>query len=75
MFRLNTEGQLTSGEWCTNADSYGSAILVAWCTPGSTDGPWEFRRGDQGSENQGQLFHTKIGFDRGFIWIFHFERT
>ena len=42
MFRLNVEGQLTSGEWCANVDASG-AINVQWCTMGSTDGPWEYR--------------------------------
>lgn len=42
MFRLNTEGQLTSGEWCTNVDG-SSVINVQWCAMGSVDGPWEYR--------------------------------
>ena len=42
MFRLNTEGQLTSGEWCANADASG-AVTVQWCAMGTTDGPWEFK--------------------------------
>ena len=61
MFRLNTEGQLTSGEWCANADNPGQGLVVAWCNPGTVDGPWEFQRGDHGAENQGQLFHSKLG--------------
>jgi hypothetical protein len=42
MFRLNTEGQLTSGEWCTSVDASGS-INVQWCNMGTVDGPWEYR--------------------------------
>ena len=61
MFRLNTEGQLTSGEWCTNSDSSGTGLLIAWCTPGTADGPWEFQRSDHGGDNQGQLLHSKLG--------------
>lgn len=42
MFRLNVEGQLTSGEWCGNVDN-SAAINVQWCNMGSVDGPWEYR--------------------------------
>jgi hypothetical protein len=54
MFRLNTEGQLTSGEWCTNVDSSGG-ITVQWCTMGTTDGPWEYR------PEQKQMYHKTLG--------------
>jgi hypothetical protein len=42
MFRLNTKGQLTSGEWCANADSAGD-VTVQWCAMGTVDGPWEYK--------------------------------
>ena len=62
MFRLNTKGQLTSGEWCTTADGGSSGLLVSWCTPGTVDGPWEFSpRSDNGPADQGHLIHTKLG--------------
>jgi polypeptide N-acetylgalactosaminyltransferase len=41
LFRLNTEGQLTSGEWCLKAER-GDRVTVAWCEMGTTDGPWEY---------------------------------
>ncbi|CAB4061456.1 GALNT [Lepeophtheirus salmonis] len=50
MFRLNTEGQLTSGEWCQTADSSGS-VSIQWCSFGSVSGPWEFK------ENLRQIYH------------------
>lgn len=55
LFRLNTEGQLTSGEWCTDLDNSGSSITVQWCRPGDNSGPWEYR------EEEGQLYHRKKG--------------
>ena len=46
LFRLNTEGQLTSGEWCTDLDHQGD-IVVKWCNPGDNSGPWEYRKEEQ----------------------------
>ena len=54
LFRLNTEGQLTSGEWCTDADGSG-AITVNWCRAGDNSGPWEYREAEQ------QMYHRKRG--------------
>ena len=42
MYRLNTEGQLTSGEWCTNVQQ-GQSVNVQWCANGATDGPWSYK--------------------------------
>jgi len=52
MFRLNTEGQLTSGEWCIKADR-NNVISISWCDTGKTDGPWEYMVDKQ------QMFHSK----------------
>lgn len=52
LFRLNVEGQLTSGEWCTDVDGQGD-IVVKWCVAGDNSGPWEFRKEEQ------QMYHTK----------------
>ena len=32
--RLNTEGQLTSGEWCNDKDGSGTTLTVQWCQMG-----------------------------------------
>ncbi len=50
MFRLNTEGQLTSGEWCSEVDNSGG-VAVTWCRFGDNSGPWEYR------EEQQQMYH------------------
>ena len=42
MFRLNTEGQLSSGEWCVAGDRADN-INIAWCPQGSNAGPWQYR--------------------------------
>ena len=34
MMRLNTEGQLTSGEWCNDKDGSGTTLTVQWCQMG-----------------------------------------
>lgn len=54
MFRLNTKGQLTSGEWCTDKDNSGNSISVQWCTMGSVDGPWEYKPEEK------QMYHTQL---------------
>merc|ERR1719341_3058215 len=51
LFRLNTEGQLTSGEWCVKAER-NDKVIVAWCEMGTTNGPWKYK-GDTK-----QLYHT-----------------
>ena len=50
LFRLNTEGQLTSGEWCTDADS-ADEIVIKWCRPGDNSGPWEYKEAEK------QIYH------------------
>ena len=52
LFRLNTEGQLTSGEWCSEISGQGS-LVVQWCNPGDNTGPWEYKKDLQ------QLYHKK----------------
>lgn len=46
MFRLNTQGQLSSGEWCVEyhqtKDHTESQFIMSWCKPGATDGTWSF---------------------------------
>ena len=54
LFRLNTEGQLSSGEWCTDI-SGSNAINVQWCAMGTVNGPWEYR------ESSKQVYHKKSG--------------
>ena len=51
MFRLNTEGQLTSGEWCMKANKK-DAISISHCDMGRTDGAWEYK------EDRQQMFNT-----------------
>ena len=46
LFRLNTEGQLASGEWCVNADKADN-VHISWCLAGRNDGPWQFKENDQ----------------------------
>ena len=53
MFRLNTEGQLTSGEWCMKTDKR-EGITISYCDMGRVDGPWEYR------ENKMQLYNVKL---------------
>ena len=52
--RLNTEGQLTTGEWCNDKDASGSALTVQWCAMGSVNGPWKY------IAEQKQLYHTGL---------------
>lgn len=54
MYRLNTKGQLTSGEWCTNTER-GQGIHVQWCAHGATDGPWSYK------EDTKQMVHSTSG--------------
>jgi len=54
LFRLNTEGQLSSGEWCALADRADS-VTISWCPAGRNDGPWEYR------ETTKQIYHSKQG--------------
>ena len=55
--RLNTEGQLTSGEWCNEKDPSGSGLTtgltIQWCEQGAVNGPWKF------IEEKKQMYHTK----------------
>merc|ERR1711902_223020 len=53
LFRLNTEGQLTSGEWCTDVNA-NKQITVNWCKAGFNGGPWEFQEKEQ------QLYHKRL---------------
>ena len=52
--RLNTEGQLTSGEWCNEKDPTGSGLTIQWCKQGSVTGPWKF------IDDKKQMYHTGI---------------
>ncbi|TRY71908.1 hypothetical protein TCAL_00172 [Tigriopus californicus] len=52
LFRYNTEGQITSGEWCADVDNSGS-LTIQWCVAGDNSGPWEYRADEQ------QIYHTK----------------
>eukprot|EP00095_Tigriopus_kingsejongensis_P000191 maker-scaffold41_size498431-snap-gene-1.16 protein:Tk00191 transcript:maker-scaffold41_size498431-snap-gene-1.16-mRNA-1 annotation:"n-acetylgalactosaminyltransferase 7-like" len=52
LFRLNTEGQITSGEWCADVDRSGS-LTIQWCVAGDNSGPWEYREEEQ------QVYHKK----------------
>ena len=54
MFRLNTEGQLSSGEWCVAGDRADN-INIAWCPQGSNAGPWQYR------EDTSHLLNTRTG--------------
>jgi len=54
MMRLNTEGQLTSGEWCNEKDPTGSGLTIQWCKQGSVTGPWKF------IDDKKQMYHTGI---------------
>ena len=53
LFRLNTEGQLASGEWCAAADR--DTVTISWCPASRNDGPWQWREAER------QLYHTKLG--------------
>lgn len=53
MFRLNTEGQLTSGEWCLKAEK-GDKVSVAWCVMSSVNGPWVFK------DETHQMYHKDL---------------
>ena len=54
MMRLNTEGQLTSGEWCNDKDNSGTGLSVQWCQMGTVDGPWRY------IEDKKQMYHTGL---------------
>jgi len=58
LFRLNTHGQLTSGEWCSELNSNG-ALSVTWCKHGDNAGLWEYREATQ------QMVHTRAGLCLG----------
>jgi polypeptide N-acetylgalactosaminyltransferase len=53
LMRLNTEGQMTSGEWCLKAES-SDQVVVAWCEMGTVDGPWQYL------EEEHQLYHKTM---------------
>jgi len=38
---LNTEGQLSNGEWCVKAESV-DRVSIAWCEMGVVKGPWAY---------------------------------
>lgn len=42
MFRLNTAGQLTQGEWCIR--NYGGVMKTNHCVKGTVDGPYKYDR-------------------------------
>ena len=46
MFMLNTEGRLTSGEWCLKVERADS-VTMAWCDMGKMDGPWSYAKDSQ----------------------------
>ena len=50
LFRLNTEGQLTSGEWCVVFESSSNnrehELSLSRCTDGDVTGPWVFSKSD-----------------------------
>ena len=52
--RLNTKGQLTSGEWCNDKDGSGNTLTVQWCQMGTVDGPWRY------ISEQKQMFHSGL---------------
>ena len=54
MMRLNTEGQLTTGEWCNDKDGSGTTLTVQWCQMGTTDGPWKY------IADKKQMYHTGL---------------
>jgi len=54
MFRLNTEGQLTSGEWCMKADRRNEGVTISYCDMGRVDGPWVYR------EDTRQVYNTVL---------------
>ena len=54
MFRLNTEGQLSSGEWCVSGDRSDN-INISWCPQGSNAGPWQY------NEDSHHMINTKTG--------------
>ena len=53
LFRLNTQGQLSSGEWCASGDK-SESVTISWCPSGRNDGPWQYR------EDTKQIFYTKM---------------
>ena len=57
LLRLNTQGQLASGEWCikymASNNPNESQFGMAWCEGGSVDGPFSF------DETTGQLKHSQ----------------
>jgi len=58
LFRLNTKGQLTSGEWCIEfariIKRNENQLLVSRCKPGTVDGPWSY------NESTGLLKHLEL---------------
>ena len=52
--RLNTKGQLTTGEWCNDKDNSGQALTVQWCQMGTVNGPWQY------DPQQKMMLHTGI---------------
>jgi polypeptide N-acetylgalactosaminyltransferase len=42
MFRLNTAGQLTQGEWCIR--NYGGVMKTNHCVKGTINGPYKYDR-------------------------------
>ena len=53
LIRLNTKGQMTSGEWCLHAEGK-DKIVVAWCKAGSVDGNWQY------DEESRHMKHTRL---------------
>eukprot|EP00088_Acartia_fossae_P003437 TRINITY_DN11449_c0_g1_i1.p1 TRINITY_DN11449_c0_g1~~TRINITY_DN11449_c0_g1_i1.p1 ORF type:complete len:607 (+),score=117.67 TRINITY_DN11449_c0_g1_i1:29-1849(+) len=53
LIRLNTQGQMTSGEWCLHAEGK-DKIVVAWCKAGSVDGNWQYE------EESRHMKHTRL---------------
>uniref|UniRef100_A0A915K183 Polypeptide N-acetylgalactosaminyltransferase n=1 Tax=Romanomermis culicivorax TaxID=13658 RepID=A0A915K183_ROMCU len=51
LYRVNTEGQMSTGEWCITA--VGSRLQTGRCRMGSINGYWEYRKETQ------QLYHKK----------------
>ena len=45
LLMLNTEGRLTSGEWCLKV--MGEEVVLAYCDMGRVDGAWRFKEEDQ----------------------------
>ena len=54
LFRLNTQGQLTSGEWCMMSDRREEGVTISYCDLGSVDGPWVYKTDAQ------QVYNTVL---------------